>query len=73
MRKLVVAAALTMTVAIAGIVGWQANAAAPAGAVPPAGAYTPIHPAACSGPNVDCPHGRFRKCTPSGGCWCAPC
>ena len=49
MRKLVITAALTATVAFAGLIGWHANAAAPAGAIPQAGPYTPIHPAACNG------------------------
>jgi len=72
MRKFVIAAALT--VAIAGIVGWQANAAAPAGAIPQAGPYTPIHPAACSGRDVHCGPGSHWVCGPEGKrCWCTPC
>ena len=74
MRKLVIAAAIIAAVAFAGIVGWQANAAAPAMPVPQAGPYTPIHPAACGGPNIDCPPGRHRVCGPYGrDCRCPPC
>jgi hypothetical protein len=73
MRKLVIAAAVSAIVALGGVAAWQAQAAAPAGPVPQPGPYTSIHSAACSGANVDCPRGRFRKCTPAGGCWCAPC
>ena len=74
MRTIAIAAALAATVALAGAAGWQARAAAPAAPVPQAGPYTPIHPAACVGRNVDCPPGRHRVCGPYGQhCWCAPC
>ena len=49
MRKFLIAAGITASVAVAGIVGWQANAAAPAGAIPHAGPYTPIQHADCRG------------------------
>lgn len=74
MRKFLIAAAVTATVTVAGVVGWQASAATPAAAVPHAGLYTPVHPAACVGRNVDCPSGQHRVCGPEGRrCWCAPC
>ena len=74
MRNLVIAVAVTTGIALAGAVAWQASAAAPAAAVPQAAPYTPIQPAACGGPNVDCPPGRHRVCGPYGhNCWCAPC
>jgi hypothetical protein len=73
-RKLVIAFSVSAIVGIVGLVGWQASAAAPAGAIPHAGRYTPIHPAACAGRNVDCPPGQHRVCGPEGHrCWCAPC
>jgi hypothetical protein len=53
MRKLVIAAAITMTLGVAGAIGWQANAAAPAAPVPVAGPYTPIHPVDCRGGTGD--------------------
>jgi hypothetical protein len=72
MRTLVIA--FTVSIAIAGAIGWQAKAAAPAGAVPHAGPYTPIQPAACSGRNAHCPPGSHWVCGPEGRrCWCAPC
>ena len=49
MRAFVIAAAFTASVAVAGVVGWQANAAAPAGAMPHANVDKPIHLAACNG------------------------
>jgi hypothetical protein len=49
MRNLVIAAAVTVTLALGGVAAWQAKAAAPAGSIPLAGPYTPIHPAACNG------------------------
>jgi hypothetical protein len=74
MRKLIIAVAIPATVAFATIIGWHANAATPAAAVPHAGPYTPIHPAACNGRPGACPPGRHRVCGPYGGnCWCAPC
>ena len=74
MRKLVIAAAIAATVAFAGAMGWQASAAPAATPVPQAGPYTPIHPAACAGRNVDCPPGQHRVCGPEGKrCWCTPC
>ena len=73
MKTFAIAMALAAIVALGGPVGWQARAAAPAGAIPQAGPYTPIHPAACVGRNVDCPPGRHRVCGPGGHCWCAPC
>jgi hypothetical protein len=71
-RKLVIAAAIAASVA--GAVGWQASAATPATAIPNAGLYTPIRPAACSGRDVHCgPHSHW-VCGPEGHrCWCAPC
>jgi hypothetical protein len=73
MRKLLIAIAVTSTVALGGALAWQANAAAPATAVPTA-EQSPVLPAACGGPNVDCPPGRHRVCGPYGhNCWCAPC
>jgi hypothetical protein len=73
-RNLIIAVAVTATVALGGALAWQAKAAAPASPVPLAGPYTPIHPAACAGPNVDCAPGRHRVCGPYGQhCWCAPC
>jgi hypothetical protein len=74
MRQLVIAVAISVSVAVGWAAAWQARAAAPAAPVPLAGAYTPIHPAACGGRNVDCPPGRHRVCGPYGhNCWCAPC
>jgi len=74
MRKLLIAAAITASVAVAGAIGWQANAAAPAGAIPQAGPYTPIHPVACRGPDVHCGPGSHWVCGPEGRrCWCTPC
>ncbi|HTZ38076.1 MAG TPA: hypothetical protein VMB84_18765 [Stellaceae bacterium] len=71
MRKLIVAVAVTAGVALAGVAGWHARAAAPAGAVPQAGAYTPIHPAACGG-RGRCAWGWHYVCGPY-RCWCARC
>ena len=74
MRNLIIAAAVTAALAAAGAAGWQAAAAPPAAPVPQAAPYTPIHPAACQGRNIDCPPGRHRVCGPAGReCWCAPC
>ena len=74
MRQFVIAAAAVATIALGGAVAWQASAAAPSAAAPQARPYTPIHPAACVGRNVDCPPGRHRVCGPYGrNCWCAPC
>ena len=49
MRAFVIAAAITAFMAIGGVIGWQAKAAAPAGVIPHAAAHTPIHLAACDG------------------------
>ncbi len=49
MRALIIAAAVSASVAVAGAIGWQANAAAPAGAIPHANVHKPIHLAACTG------------------------
>jgi len=74
MRRLVIAIAVTATVALGAAAAWQARAAAPASPVPLAGPYTPIHPAACNGGPGACPPGRHRVCGPMGyNCWCAPC
>jgi hypothetical protein len=74
MRKLVIAAAITAVVALGGIAAWQAQAAAPAAAIPQAAPYTPIHPAACSGKDVHCGPGSHWVCGPEGHrCWCTPC
>jgi len=72
MRKVVVAVVLSASVALAGVAAWHARAAAPAGAVPQAGAYTPIHPAACGGRDVHCAPGWHWVCGPN-RCWCAAC
>lgn len=49
MKKLFIAASFAATIAVAGVVGWQATAATPAAPVPVAGPYSPIHPADCRG------------------------
>ena len=72
MRRFVIAVAVTATIALAGALGWQASAAAPAAAVPHAGPYTPIHPAACVGRDVHCGPGAHWVCG-GGRCWCAIC
>ena len=74
MRKLVIAATITAAVALGGVAAWQAQAAAPAAAIPEAGPYTPIHPAACVGRDVHCGPGSHWVCGPEGKrCWCTPC
>lgn len=73
MRNLVIAAAITVTAAL-GVLAFHASAAPPAAPVPLAGPYTPIHPAACGGRDVNCPPGKHWVCGPAGhNCWCAPC
>lgn len=49
MRKFVIAAAVAAAFGVAGVIGWQANAAMPAGSIPHAGPYTPIQHAGCRG------------------------
>jgi hypothetical protein len=74
MRKLVIAAAAAVTIAFGGAFAWHASAAAPAGAVPQAGRYTPIHPAACGAPGPHCGPRSHWVCGPEGRrCWCARC
>jgi hypothetical protein len=74
-RKFVIVAAITASIAIAGAIGWQANAAAPAGAIPQAAPYTPIHKAECDGRRGEhCGPGSHWVCGPEGRrCWCTPC
>src|SRR5579862_17934 len=54
MRTLIIAIAVTATVALGGALAWQARAAAPASPVPAAGPYTAVHPAACNGTYEAC-------------------
>jgi len=49
MRKFAIAAAVTAALGVAGVIGWQANAAVPAGSIPRAGPYTPIQHVGCRG------------------------
>jgi hypothetical protein len=49
MRTFVIAAAVTAALGVAGVIGWQANAAVPAGSIPHAGTYTPILHVGCRG------------------------
>jgi len=74
MRKLIIGIAVAATLGFGAALAWQARAAAPAMPVPLAAAGSPVHQAACSGPNVDCPPGRHRVCGPYGhNCECVPC
>ena len=73
MRNLIIAAAIAATAAL-GVLAFQASAAPPASPVPLAGPYSPIHDAACGGPNVHCRPGMHWVCGPLGQrCWCTPC
>ncbi len=74
MRKLIIAVAVTATVALGGAFAWQASAAAPAAPVPQAAPYSPIHLAACGYRGAHCGPYSHWVCGPYGhNCWCARC
>jgi hypothetical protein len=71
-KKLVIAIAVTVVVALGSAVAWQAQASAPA--APVAHPYTPVQQAGCGGRDVNCPPGSHWVCGPYGQrCWCTPC
>jgi hypothetical protein len=73
-KKLMIATAVTVVVALGGAAAWQAQASAPAAPVPVAHPYTPVQQAGCGGRDVNCPPGSKWVCGPYGQrCWCTPC
>lgn len=77
MRKLMVAAAVAMTVAMGGAALWQADASGAAGNLPAVARgmmSKPVRLAACNGTTggAGCGPGYIRRCN-AYRCWCGPC